>query len=222
MPKPTTTAILTLAVGVLSLVLVAGCTHGPAANTPYTPMDTATRSPLKAEQLNQEAAALLEPEPAKAESLLREALAADLYFGPAHNNLGVLFLQQGKLYEAAGEFEWARKMLPGHPDPRLNLSLVLERAGHFDDAMKNVLTALEIHPGHIASLQQLCRLEIKYSNLAGPATALHGSSRESSDAGDPKRRDDLRSNLAEIALRGESPQWQDWARRQLIRLDARP
>jgi hypothetical protein len=50
-----------------------------------------------------------------------EALSADLFFGLAHNNLGVLYLKEDKLYEAANEFEWARKLMPGHPDPRMNL-----------------------------------------------------------------------------------------------------
>ena len=40
---------------------------------------------------------------AQAEEMLREALTVDLYHGPAHNNLGVLFLRQSKLYEAAAK-----------------------------------------------------------------------------------------------------------------------
>jgi len=35
-------------------------------------------------------AGLIDSDPAKAAELLREALTADLFFGPAHNNLGVL------------------------------------------------------------------------------------------------------------------------------------
>lgn len=52
-----------------------------------------------------------------------------MFNGPAHNNLGVLFLERGQLCKAANEFEWTRKLLPGHPDPRVNLALTLERAG---------------------------------------------------------------------------------------------
>lgn len=59
---------------------------------------------------------------AKAERLFRSALAADPYCGPAHNDLGVVYLKGGQLYEAAAEFDWARKLMPGHPDPRLNLN----------------------------------------------------------------------------------------------------
>jgi len=57
--------------------------------------------------LTHEAATLIDADPATAEKLLREALTADLYHGPAHNNLGVLYLKMSppKLYEAASEFE---------------------------------------------------------------------------------------------------------------------
>jgi tetratricopeptide (TPR) repeat protein len=97
------------------LVLASGCaTTKPPG--PYSPMTEAGRDPAASQRLTQEAVALMVSEPTRAESLLREALNSDLYNGPAHNNLGALYLAQGKLYEAAGEFEWARKLMPGHPD----------------------------------------------------------------------------------------------------------
>src|SRR5258706_15322252 len=72
---------------------------------PYNPPTEAARDTTKAEKLNREAADLIASDATKAEQLLREALTADIFFGPAHNNLGVLFLNQRKLYEAASEFE---------------------------------------------------------------------------------------------------------------------
>lgn len=74
------------------------------------------------------------------------ARSQDLYHGPAHNNLGVIYLKKGLLFEAAGEFQWARQLLPGHPDPRLNLALTLETAGKTDDAIATYKTALEVFP----------------------------------------------------------------------------
>src|SRR4030095_16586082 len=97
-----------------------------------------------------------------------------LFFGPAHNNLGVVYLKAGKLYEAAGEFEWARKLMPGHPDPRMNLALTLEQAGQTDEAIQTYRTALEVYPGHIATIQALARLE-ETSGRASPR--LHGGLR---------------------------------------------
>jgi tetratricopeptide (TPR) repeat protein len=194
--------------------IVPGC--GGSSSSVYTASDPQRRDPSRADQLNLEAAGLMVSDPAKAEALLREALTADLYHGPAHNNLGVLFLKQDRLYEAAGEFEWARKLLPGHPDPRLNLSLTLESAGRFDQAADHARTALQIHPGHIASLQQLTRLELMHPNVVNPGKARPD---RTSNARDPEARETLRANLNEIALRGESSAWKDWARLQLVKLD---
>ena len=135
-------------------------------------------------------------EPGEAERLLREALG-DLFFGPAHNNLGVLHLKAGRLYEAAEEFEWARKLMPGHPDPRMNLALTLEQAGKVDEAIQTYKTALEVWPGYIGTIQALARLEVK-------------SGRKSPE---------LAGWLDEVALRGETEGWREWSRREIARLE---
>jgi Flp pilus assembly protein TadD len=127
--------------------------------------------------------------------MLREALTADLYHGPAHNNLCVLFLQQARLYEAAGEFEWARKLMPGHPDPRMNLALTLERAGRIDEAIGTYRTALEVYPDHLPTLQALARVQL-----------MHGRADDATPA-----------MLEQIALQGETHHWRDWARAQRLR-----
>lgn len=111
--------------------------------------------------MNRLAADLIDGDPAGAEKLLREALTKDLYCGPAHNNLGVLYLKEQKLYEAANEFEWAKKLMPGHPDPRVNLALVLERAGKIDDAKANYESALKEYPEYLPAIQGLASLTVK-------------------------------------------------------------
>ena len=180
----------------LFVVLLAFALSGCAAKYygPYTPPDIARKDTAKAQQLSQDAAAILDTEPERAERLLREALTADIDYGPAHNNLGVVFLSQGKLFEAANEFEWARKLMPGHPDPRMNLAFTLERAGRIDDALATYATALEVYPNHLQTIQALARLQLRYDR-------------------DNDRTDDL---LSEIALRGETDQWRTWARTQLL------
>lgn len=156
---------------------------------PYDPPETATRETAEAERLSREAADLLSKDPAEAEKLLREALTKDLFFGPAHNNLGVLYLEQEKLYEAAGEFEWARKLMPGHPDPRVNLAITLERAGRTDEALAAYTAALEVYPEFLPAIEGLASL-----------TARTG------------RKDDrLPAWLREIRMREELPQWRAWA-----------
>lgn len=111
-------------------------------------------------------------------------------------------------------FTRTRKLLPGHPDPRLNLSLTLESAGRFDQARDHARTALQIHPGHIASLQQLARLKLLH-----PPAPLRAPPHSPHSPRDPEAKAELRGNLEEIALRGESAEWKDWARLQLVRLE---
>jgi len=106
-----------------------------ASTSPYAAQEALRRDTVHAQELSREAADLVHDQPERAEALLRQALVADLFYGPAHNNLGVVYLERGDLYAAANEFEWARKLMPGHPDPRTNLPLTLERTGLEDRAL---------------------------------------------------------------------------------------
>lgn len=171
-------------------LLLGSCTTaGPGA---YPPREREHRDTSGSEHLARQALGHLQSDPSRAESLLVRALAADLYNGPAHNNLGTVYLRQGKLYEAAEEFEWARKLLPGHPDPRLNLALTLEHAGRTGEALATYATALEVYPEHIPSMQALARLQIRSGHEDKQTPRL----------------------LAEIALRGETKAWREWAKEQ--------
>ncbi|HMN96831.1 MAG TPA: tetratricopeptide repeat protein [Phycisphaerales bacterium] len=170
-----------------------GCATEPRTTGPYAPMTEADRRTALAERLTGEAVDVMGEDPGRAEALLRDALTADLYHGPAHNNLGVLYLRQGRLYEAAGEFEWARKLLPGHPDPRFNLALTLERGGRLDDALAMYETSTEIAPGFVPSIQAQARVLVRQGR------------------GDAR----LRPLLEEIAMRGETETWRAWARKEL-------
>src|SRR5438477_1244270 len=71
----------------LALSACATTSHGP-----YATPTADSRNPLKAQELTMKAADLIDKDPPKAEQLLREALSADLYHGPAHNDLGVIEL----------------------------------------------------------------------------------------------------------------------------------
>ena len=182
---------------------VAGCAPQKVSSSPYATQPEVDRNATRAEQLTRRAVEAMDAstadnaseKDAEAEALLREALAADLYHGPAHNNLGVVFLRQGKLYEAANEFEWARKLMPGNPDPRFNLALTLERAVRVDEALAMYATALEVQAEHLPSMQGLARLQIR------------------------QRKTDARTDglLREIAFRGSSAEWRSWAQGELAR-----
>lgn len=185
-----------------SLTVAACCLDGCATTRPtdpYAPITDLDRDSTLAQRLNEEASKLMDSDPHKAEELLRKALAADLYCGPAHNNLGVLYLRRGELYPAAGEFEWARKLMPGHPDPRMNLAMTLESAGRTDDALAAYGTALDVAPEHIAAMQAMASLQLRTSKADDRTTGM----------------------LSEIALRGDDETWRSWAQRQLAMREGR-
>jgi tetratricopeptide (TPR) repeat protein len=177
---------------VIFCAVLAGCAS--TRTGPYAPANPLARDSQRAQELSRRAADLMHEDPGKAEELLREALAADLWHGPAHNNLGVLYLKQGKLYEAAGEFEWARTLMPGHPDPRLNLALTLEKAGRIDEALCTYDAALEVYPNYLPAVQALARCQVRYARA-------------------DERTDEL---LREIQFRANEDAWRDWAQRTLI------
>jgi len=178
---------------VLALFAVSCSSPGPVG--PYSTTSAENRDESKAEKLTREAVEVGDSNPTKAETLLRDALTADLYHGPAHNDLGVIFYRQGKLYEAANEFEWARKLMPGSPDPRLNLALVLERAGQTKEAFAAYDSALEAAPEHVPTLQAYARLAVREG-----------------------RHDEKTSQaLRLVALRGEDDAWRRWAQQEVAR-----
>jgi tetratricopeptide (TPR) repeat protein len=174
------------------LVLAACSSSG---HGPYEPNSEGDRNALEAQELTKKAVDLAEKDAAQSEKLFREALTADLYYGPAHNDLGVLYFRQNKLYEAANEFEWARKLMPGHPDPRLNLALTLERAGHVAEAFSAYDAALEVAPEYVPAMQAYARLAVRKGRRDEKVVAM----------------------LKAIELRGENEQWRNWAMSQFAR-----
>ncbi|MFO0836559.1 MAG: tetratricopeptide repeat protein [Phycisphaerales bacterium] len=177
---------------------IMGCAQDRAAS-PYAGQSAGARDTARAEALNHEAADVIGMDPARAERLLREALAADLYHGAAHNNLGTILLGQGKLYDAAAEFEWARKLLPGHPDPRHNLALTFELAGRYDDALATYAAALDVYPEHLPTIQAMVRLQVRASRADQRTAAM----------------------LDTVAMRGETNEWREWARAELAKRKTR-
>ncbi len=194
-------ASLRLAAGAAALALIAVLSAcGDASRSPYASTGEAARDIATGEARYQEALAVIDSDPTKAQGLLTAALAADLFHGPAHNNLGVLLLKQGKLYEAAGEFEWAARLLPGMPQPRVNLALTLLKGDRLAPALDSAVLALEITPGYLPAHQTAALIKIRTGQL---------------DA-------QLRQHLAAIVARSTDAQWTDWAKTQLHRVDSQP
>lgn len=177
------------------LCIITGCETSGGARGPYRTADNEPgRDTETAKRLHADALDLIDAgELDEAESMLRRALEADITFGPAHNNLGKLLFDQGKLYAAAWEFQYAIQLMPYQPEPRNNLGLVLENAGKLDEAIDQYREAMKIQPDN----------PILIGNLA----------RSKHRRGD---KDQEQLNLLEqIVLKDTRTTWTGWARSRL-------
>ncbi len=183
--------IVTIAGGVLigcqSESVRSGANYETVVADPDRDTETARR-------LNSEALTLMDKDQLdKAVGLLKSALAADVFFGPAHNNLGTVYFQQEKYYLAAWEFQYAAKVMPKRSQPRYNLGMVLEAVGKLDEAAQRYEEALELQPDDIETVASLARTYIR----------------------DGKKNERTRELLEEIVLNDDRPQWRSWAQEQL-------
>ena len=172
---------------------VSGCASPQQPTREVVRVASPTRQPDEAAAFTREATRRIdEGEPARARRLLERALEADASFGPAHNNLGLLLLGTGRLYEAALAFERASALMPRQTEPRFNLGLVLERAGRLDEAVEKYERALAQAPDNPRVLGALVRARLR---------------RGDRDA-------TLRQQLDRLILRETRPNWREWALRQ--------
>lgn len=175
------------------LLLAGGCSARP---------DQGPRPPVAPEVIAEryrDARKQLRDDPAEAETAMRSVLADDPFNGPALNDLGVLLLNKGELYEAVTSFERARKQLPGHPAPRANLAMALERAGKVDEAIEAARAALEVQADYLPAIQVLALVQIRSGRTDDQTRAL----------------------LDAIAIRSADPTWRRWAEQARLRQEAR-
>ena len=184
---------------IVAVTCMSGCSApSQQANRYETIQSDLARNTLAAQQSNLQGLKAVEKhEWETAEAAFREALEADLFYPSAHNNLGLVLLQQGRVYEAAWEFKYAAKLMPNSAEPRHNLGLLMERVGRLEDAADLYDEALAINPDNVEVMGHLARVYIK------------------SDRHDAK----LRNILEKLVYRSEDKEWDQWARRWLIRLD---
>lgn len=130
----------------------------------------------------------------EAEKALKAALTADTFFGPAHNNLGVVYQKREQYYLAAWEFQYALRLMPFSPEPRNNLGLVYESVGRLSEAESWFDKALAIQPDNPELIGNLARLRVRT-----------GQSDEKT-----------RRLLEDLALKETRPDWAAWARERLV------
>jgi Flp pilus assembly protein TadD len=132
----------------------------------------------------------------EAEAHLKKALEADVMYGPAHNNMGLVHYHQGKLYPAAWEFQSAIKLMPYQPEPRNNLGLVFEKAGKITNAAEAYEKARQLEPDNPEYLGNLARAKVRRGD----------------------RDLETKKLLEELVLKDSRPQWSQWARVNLLRM----
>lgn len=131
----------------------------------------------------------------KAYDAFGRALAADVDYGPAHNNLGKIYFKQKDWYKAAWEFEYARKLMLKHAEPRNNLGLVLEEAGELDKAVDQYKEAVNLD-GNVEYRANLVRAMIRRG----------------------ERTEEVRSLLQQVIDEDTRPTWAIWAKQQLANM----
>ena len=128
----------------------------------------------------------------KAEKELKAALGADLFFGPAHNNLGIVYQRRGEYYLAAWEFQYAARLMARKAEPRNNLGLVYETVGRLDESAKWYDEAMGIDSENTEVAGNLARVLVKNG----------------------KDKERVRQLLDEIILKDPRPDWVAWAKEE--------
>lgn len=183
----------------MALVALTGC----GASSPQQPPPTADyltvgkgprRDADAARQLDEKAIVLMDHgDNTAAEQTLKQALASDVTFGPAHNNLGLVYYRQGQLYLAAWEFQYATKLMPGVPEPKNNLGLVFEAGSKLDQAVESYQAAMNLEPDNPQYVGNLIRVRLRRGD--------HGT--------------EVRELLAKVVSIDTRPQWVAWAKERL-------
>ena len=178
------------------LLLLAGCSS--LMNHPSTTYETISSDPLHntkaAQRANEKALELWgNEELPRAEKVFKKALAADVDFGPAHNNLGKLYFCTGNHYLAAWEFEYATKLMPDRPEPFNNLGLVLETVGKLDQAIEAYEKAYALASSNPEFVGNLARARLR-RNEEDPV---------------------VRGLLCDLLLIDTRPDWIHWAQETL-------
>jgi protein O-mannosyl-transferase len=89
------------------------------------------------------------------ESLWRHTLACTSDNSIAHDNLGVIFVKQGKMDEAIAQFQKALVITPGNADAHDNLGVVYAKQGRMEEAIAQFQKALVIIPDNADAYDNL-------------------------------------------------------------------
>ncbi|MCC6969497.1 MAG: hypothetical protein IT434_04675 [Phycisphaerales bacterium] len=143
-------AISTLAACFLASASLVACA-GHA--TPPAPDDASARRAEAMRLLAEAQKAQNANKLTEAQDLYVEALRLEPSAGAGWNNLGLVFMKQGKALEAAEAFKQAADRLPADPRPYENLGLLYGERSHAEDSLKYYMMSLERDPNWLPSLR---------------------------------------------------------------------
>tara|TARA_R110002049_G_scaffold4601_5_gene32729 strand:+ start:1017157 stop:1018101 length:945 start_codon:yes stop_codon:yes gene_type:complete len=183
------TLIAALSLVAIATTTIGGCASWRKSNEAIIHVQ-ASQNPEKAERLTRAGiTALSAGKIDLAEEKFLAAVDADLAYGPAHNNLGLMHYEQGNLYQAVLAFEHAMEYMPQDPTVLYNLGLTLESAGKVHEALDLYLQAVEMDPVNPNFLGNLVRLRVRMGD------------------DDPS----LVAQLQDLVLIETRPEWRSWA-----------
>jgi len=102
--------------------------------------------------------------------IFRRPCASPPAFADAHNNLGNMLLQKGRLDEAMAHFQKALESLPDFADARSNLGAALLQKGQPEEAVAQFQRALEIVPSDVLTRYNLGSALLKSGHAAEAVT----------------------------------------------------
>lgn len=97
---------------------------------------------------------------AAAEADFRQAIALDPTFAPAHLDLGLALLKQGKLLDAIASIKKSLQLDPASPGAHLFLGIAEYQSHHEDDAVSDLNLALKEDPSNVQTLTWLGIVEL--------------------------------------------------------------
>lgn len=187
---------LILCLGALALTAVSCQEPAPQPGEPrVTVAIDPRRDEVAAREANDRGAELLtKGKLDEAAKQFQKAIAAHPFFGPAHNNLGAVYELQKRFYPAALSYQQAAKLMPKQAEPVNNLGMVMEKTMRLEEAVRHYRDALELDPKNPIITGNLARV---YARMG-------------------KRDGEYRDLLMLLVARDQRPEWQEWAREQLV------
>lgn len=106
---------------------------------------------------------------ANSESLWRDTLARNSKAWVAHNSLGLILVDQGRITEGVSEYRQALKLNSHDPNAHYNLANALAQQGKSDEAVSHYKKSLWLNPNNIGphhNLAIVLNLQSKYAEAA--------------------------------------------------------